>query len=97
MRGMLAFVLRKHGYFVTGARDGRQALEYLDDLVLERGHRRMPQLLLTDQRMPGFHGLGLIEATRAAGMREMVLGGCAALLPPRDDKRPRIRGSYCPP
>jgi DNA-binding response OmpR family regulator len=68
MRGMLAFVLGKHGYFVTGARDGRQALEYLDDMVRKGGHRQMPQLLLADQRMPGFQGLDLIEATRAAGM-----------------------------
>ena len=37
MRGMLAFVLGKHGYFVTGARDGRQALECLDDIVLKGG------------------------------------------------------------
>jgi FixJ family two-component response regulator len=28
----------------------------------------MPQLLLTDQRMPGLSGLEVIEATRAAGM-----------------------------
>jgi CheY-like chemotaxis protein len=61
-------MLGRHGYFVTGARDGRQPPEYLDDIVLKGRHRRMPQLLVTDQRMPGFDGLDLIEATRAAGM-----------------------------
>jgi YesN/AraC family two-component response regulator len=60
-------MLGRH-YFVTGARDGRQAPEYVDDIVLKGRHRRMPQLLVTDQRMPGFDGLDLIEATRAAGM-----------------------------
>jgi CheY-like chemotaxis protein len=69
MRKILASVLRRHGYRVTGARDGHQAIEYLDDIAEGGNHSRMPQFLLTDQRMPGVSGLDVIEATHAAGMR----------------------------
>jgi len=68
MRKMLAFVLTRHGFRVAQARDGSEALEYLGDVVLEGSREKTPQLLLTDQRMPGFCGLEVIEAVRLAGL-----------------------------
>ena len=69
MRKMLAFVLTKHGFRVTQARDGAEALEYLGDVVLGGSRDKAPQLLLTDQRMPGFCGLEVIEAARLVGLK----------------------------
>jgi DNA-binding response OmpR family regulator len=68
MRKMLAFVLTKHGFRVTQARDGSEALEHLADAVLGGSRDKAPQLLLTDERMPGFCGLDIIEAIRIAGL-----------------------------
>lgn len=68
MRKMLAFVLARHGFRVIQACDGSQALEYLGDVVLGGSREKTPQLLLTDQRMPGFCGLDVIEAARLAGL-----------------------------
>jgi CheY-like chemotaxis protein len=68
MRKMLAFVLARHGFRVIQVRDGAEALEYLGDVVLGGSREKTPQLLLTDQRMPGFCGLDLIEATQLAGL-----------------------------
>ncbi len=68
MRKMLAFVLTRHGFRVTQARDGSEALEHLGDLVLRGNRDKAPQLLLTDERMPGFCGLDIIEAMRIAGL-----------------------------
>ena len=68
MRKMLAFVLTRHGFRVIQVRDGAEALEYLGDVVLGGRREKTPHLLLTDQRMPGFCGLDLIEASRLAGL-----------------------------
>jgi len=68
MRKMLAFVLTRHGFRVIQVRDGAEALEYLGDVVLGGSREKTPHLLLTDQRMPGFCGLDLIEASRLAGL-----------------------------
>ncbi|HME69422.1 MAG TPA: response regulator [Myxococcota bacterium] len=69
MRKMLAFLLTRHGFRVTQARDGSEALAYLGDVVLGGSRDKAPQLLLTDQRMPGFCGLDVIEAARLAGLK----------------------------
>jgi DNA-binding NtrC family response regulator len=69
MRKMLAFVLTRHGFRVSEARNGSEGLERLADLMLG-GHRdEVPQLLLTDQRMPGVCGLDVIEAVQASRLR----------------------------
>jgi CheY-like chemotaxis protein len=69
MRKMLAFVLTRHGFRVTQLRNGAEALEYLGEVVLSGSRERTPQLLLTDQRMPGFCGLDVIEAIQLSGLR----------------------------
>ena len=68
MRRMLAFVLTRHGFRVTQVCDGSEALEYLGDVVLGGNRDKVPHLLVTDQRMPGFCGLDVIEASRLTGL-----------------------------
>jgi DNA-binding response OmpR family regulator len=70
MRAMLRIALTREGYRVTEAASGTEALEALGDLLLGLGHwRESPDLLITDQRMPGCEGLELIEALRAVRAR----------------------------
>ncbi|MBI4609261.1 MAG: sigma-54-dependent Fis family transcriptional regulator [Candidatus Rokubacteria bacterium] len=53
---LVAGFLRKHGFEVLEAGDGRSALEQF---------RKAPfDLILTDQKMPGLSGLALLEAAR---------------------------------
>jgi DNA-binding response OmpR family regulator len=68
LRGMLAFALSRHGFRVTEACDGPRALSYLVQMALSGNRQQIPHLLVTDHRLPGFCGLGLIEAARIARM-----------------------------
>lgn len=67
MRRMLAYILTRDGFRVTEARDGLEALDYLGSWILEDRSEHTFDLLLTDQRMPGFPGLDVIDAARASG------------------------------
>ena len=69
MRKLIAFALARRGFRVTALRDGSKALEYLTGIVLGGERGEVPELLLTDQRMPGVCGLDVIEAIRLAGMQ----------------------------
>lgn len=53
----LEFMMKREGYEVLLARDGRQALE-----AIRREH---PQLVLLDAMMPGMTGFDVCEAVRA--------------------------------
>ena len=66
MRAMLAFVLSRHGFHVTEACDGSRALNHLVEIALSGNRERTPDLLLTEQRLPGFCGLTVVEAARIA-------------------------------
>ena len=69
MRRLVYFVLTRNGFRVTEARDGAEALEFLGSLLLSDRRGRAPDMIITDQRMPGFCGLDVIEATRFSGIR----------------------------
>ena len=70
MRAILRFALTRRGYEVTEAENGAQALELLGEILLGLGRRHMaPDLVITDQCMPGCEGLDLIEALREVGVR----------------------------
>ena len=56
-REMVSGFLARHGFEVLSAGDGREALE--------RFRAEPVDLILTDQKMPGFSGLQLLEAARA--------------------------------
>ena len=53
----LEFMMKREGYEVLVARDGRQALEAI--------RRERPQLVLLDAMMPGMSGFDVCEAVRA--------------------------------
>jgi len=53
----LEFMLKREGYEVIVARDGRQALEAI--------RRERPRLVLLDAMMPGMSGFEVCEAARA--------------------------------
>ncbi|MCE9634324.1 MAG: response regulator [Planctomycetes bacterium] len=57
MRYFLEKALRREGYDVITARDGPEAIE--------SAHRRTPDLVLADVRMPGMDGVALLRALRA--------------------------------
>jgi len=67
MRRLLRLVLARSGFEVTEAPNGRRALEILINLLaVPPCDKPLPDLVITDQRMPGLSGLGLIEAMRLA-------------------------------
>ncbi len=55
-RSALVELLREEGYETEGASDGREALHRLESFE--------PEVVLTDLRMPGLDGLGLLERGR---------------------------------
>ncbi|HKE10923.1 MAG TPA: response regulator [Myxococcota bacterium] len=67
-RTMLALALSRRGFRVTQACDASRALDFLVQIALRGNREQIPQLLVTDHRLPGFCGLGLIEAARIARM-----------------------------
>ncbi|MFQ3664369.1 MAG: response regulator [Chloroflexaceae bacterium] len=54
---LLSFVLEQNGYAVVCARDGVQALEYLQTMSID--------VIVTDLIMPRLDGIGLTEQVRA--------------------------------
>ncbi len=56
LRETVAFQLEMRGLQVRSARDASEALKLLEE--------RMPDVVLTDLKMPGMDGLGLLDAVR---------------------------------
>lgn len=70
LRRTLGRLFRRHGWAVTEAGDGVEALETLRTASFD--------LLLTDMRMPRMDGLGLLEAARGelgCALPAIVLSG----------------------
>ena len=64
-RELVSGFLARHGFEVTTARDGAEALE--------RFRREPVDLILTDQKMPGLSGLELTQAARAVNPEVAVV------------------------
>ena len=80
---VLEHTLDRHGYESYTAKDGDQALEYLD------GHPEV-ELVITDLSMPGADGWSIIEETRRRSPETKVViltgyGGFAELAVPGGD------------
>ena len=85
IRQLVRILAERAGYRVTEAASGEEALEFLQDRLLE------PQLLLTDIVMPGMSGLTL--AARAHQLRPslpvMFMSGFA------NEYQEELSGSVC--
>lgn len=71
MGDLLQEKLTRLGFRVVVARDGDQALELLNRSLV--GEARLPELLITDLRMPGQDGLSLLLLLRAARVSTPVV------------------------
>lgn len=66
MRRMLASALRRDRYFVIEATNGDEALEWLAPGVLDGDPERVPDLVVSDIRLPCFSGLEILESLQVA-------------------------------
>jgi CheY-like chemotaxis protein len=76
LREMLLIVLGEQGFKVTGAGDGRAALELLEST--------RPDLIITDIQMPNLDGVGMIKALRKrpemSGVPILIFSACRSEL-----------------
>ena len=73
MRRMLAAAMRRDGYVVVEAANGDDALDWLGPGVLDGEVERMPDLVVSDVRLPHFNGLEILESLQIAARRIPVI------------------------
>jgi DNA-binding response OmpR family regulator len=73
MRRMLAAALRRDGHFVVEAANGDDALDWLGPGVLDGDIERVPDLIVSDIRLPYFTGLEILESLQIAARRIPVI------------------------
>lgn len=69
MRRMLAAALRRDGHAVVEAANGDDALDWLGPGVLDGDLERLPDLIVSDIRLPYFTGLEILESLQVATRR----------------------------
>src|SRR5262245_33697632 len=67
MRRLMGDALRRRGYEVIEARNGTELLDLLTDWLLEPSPCSPYDLVISDHRMPGFTGLGVLEGLQDFG------------------------------
>jgi CheY-like chemotaxis protein len=111
MRRMLAAALRRDGHVVVEAANGDDALDWLGPGVLDGDFERVPDLVVSDVRLPYFTGLEILESLQIAaqripvilitgfpGSRDLRAGGAArSPLRAREAVRPRRAAARGPP
>jgi DNA-binding response OmpR family regulator len=73
MRRMLASALRRDGYHVIEQANGDDALDWLGPGVLDGDIERLPDLVVSDVRLPYFTGLEILESLKVARRRIPVI------------------------
>lgn len=73
MRRMLAAALRRDGHVVVEAANGDDALDWLGPGVLDGDVERVPDLVVSDVRLPYFTGLEILESLQVAARRIPVI------------------------
>ena len=66
LRRLIAGALRRDGYHVVECGDGRAALDRLGEALFDGCSERLPALIVSDVRLPGFDGFDILEAVHAA-------------------------------
>ena len=73
MRRMLAAALRRDGHLVIEAANGDDALDWLGPGVLDGDLERIPDLVVSDIRLPYFTGLEILESLQVSARRIPVI------------------------
>lgn len=73
LRGLIAATLRRRGYAVTEARDGREALHYVGSMIFGRSDAQRPDVIVADVQMPGLSGIEVLRAVRMAQLTTPVI------------------------
>jgi len=73
MRRMLAAALRRDGHHVIEQSNGDDALDWLGPGVLDGDIERIPDLVVSDVRLPYFTGLEILESLQIARRRIPVI------------------------
>jgi DNA-binding response OmpR family regulator len=73
MRRMLAAALRRDGHHVIEQANGDDALDWLGPGVLDGDLERIPDLVVSDVRLPYFTGLEILESLQIARRRIPVI------------------------
>lgn len=73
MRRMLAAALRRDGHQVIEAANGDDALEWLGPGALDGDLERIPDLVISDIRLPYFSGLEILECLQIVARRIPVI------------------------
>jgi len=73
MRRMLAGALRRDGHTVVELANGDDALDWLGPGVLDGDLERIPDLVVSDVRLPYFTGLEILESLQVSARRIPVI------------------------
>jgi DNA-binding response OmpR family regulator len=73
MRRMLAAALRRDGHGVVEAANGDDALDWLGPGVLDGDVERIPDVVVSDVRLPYFTGLEILESLQVSARRIPVI------------------------
>jgi len=73
MREVLATALRRDGYRVIEAEDGDDALDFLGEEISEGEPARLPNLIVSEIRLPQTSGLDVLEGTRRVSRHVPVI------------------------
>lgn len=73
LRRLIARTLRRDGYQVVECENGDAALDWLGDGVFDGYYERLPELIVSDVRLPYFDGFELLEVVREGLTRVPVI------------------------
>jgi DNA-binding response OmpR family regulator len=73
LRRLIAGTLRRDGYQVVECANGDAAFDWLGDGVFDGYYERLPELIVSDVRLPYFDGFEILEAMREALARVPVI------------------------
>lgn len=67
LREALVWLLHVDGFWACGVKDGTQLFEWTEPIILGESHQWIPDLIVTDLRMPGIPPIHVLGALRYVG------------------------------